>query len=105
MSPFTKEQSLMAMHFGVLRGRVNVFKREDDFDTPHLQIRVLDGHDQAWRVPVNVLSKDQSFLVFHRVDPLQGHPLLAELPQIAAGFTLLPPSSRSALTAMDYFRA
>lgn len=95
----------MAMHYGVLRGRVDVFKREDDFDTPHLQIRVLDGHDQAWRVPVNVLSKDQSFLVFHRVDPLQSHPLLAELPQVAAGFTPLPASSRSASTAMDYFRA
>jgi uncharacterized protein YukJ len=95
----------MAMSYGVLRGRVDVFMREDDFDTPHLQIRVLDEHNQAWRVPVNVLSKDQSFLVFHRVDPLQSHPLLAELPQIAAGFTPLPPSWRSASTAMDYFRA
>jgi uncharacterized protein YukJ len=95
----------MAMYYGVLRGRVDVFMREDDFDTPHLQIRVLDEHNQAWRVPVNVLSKDQSFLVFHRVDPLQSHPILAELPQIAAGFTPLAQSSRSASTAMDYFRA
>jgi uncharacterized protein YukJ len=95
----------MAIYYGVLRGRVDVFLREDDFDTPHLQIRVLDGYNQAWRVPVNVLSKDQSFLVFHRVDPLQSHPLLAELPQLAAGFTPLPQASRSALTALDYFRA
>jgi uncharacterized protein YukJ len=95
----------MAMPYGILRGRVDVFKREDDFDTPHLQIRVLDGHHQAWRVPVNVLSKDQSFLVFHRVDPLQSHPILAVLPQVASGFTSLPASSRSASTAMDYFRA
>jgi uncharacterized protein YukJ len=95
----------MAMSYGVLRGKVDVFKREDDFNTPHLQIRVLDGHHQAWRVPVNVLSKDQSFLVFHRVDPLQSHPILAELPHTAAGFTSLPASSRSASTAMDYFRA
>lgn len=95
----------MAMYYGMLRGRVDVFKREDDFDTPHLQIRVLDGHNQAWRVPVNVLSKDQSFLVFHRVDPLQSHPILAELPQIGARFTSLPPPSRSAVTAVDYFRA
>jgi uncharacterized protein YukJ len=95
----------MAIHYGVLRGRVDVFKREDDFDTPHLQIRVIDGHNQAWRVPVNVLSKDQSFLIFHREDPLQSHPILAGLPQIAAGFTPLPPSSRSASTAVDYFRA
>jgi uncharacterized protein YukJ len=95
----------MVMHYGVLRGKVNMFKREDDFDTPHLQIRVIDGHDQAWRVPVNVLSKDQSFLVFHRVDPLQSHPLLAGLPQTAAGFTPFSPASRSASTALDYFRA
>jgi uncharacterized protein YukJ len=100
-----REWSLMAMHYGVLRARVDVFKREDDFDTPHLQIRVIDGHNQAWRVPVNVLSKDQSFLIFHRVDPLQSHPILAGLPQIAAGFTPLPPPSRSASTAVDYFRA
>ena len=58
----------MAISYGVLRGRVDMFKREDNFDTPHLQIRVLDEHHQAWRVPVNVLSKDQSFLVFHPVD-------------------------------------
>jgi uncharacterized protein YukJ len=89
----------------MLRGRVDLFMREDDFNTPHLQIRVLDGDNLAWRVPVNVLSKDQSFLVFHRVDPLQSHPILAALPQLGAGFTPLPPPSRSASTAMDYFRA
>jgi uncharacterized protein YukJ len=51
------------------------------------------------------LSGDQSLVVFHRADPLQNHPLLAELPQLAAGFTLLPPASRTALSALDYFRA
>jgi uncharacterized protein YukJ len=94
----------MAIHYWVLRGKVDIFKREDDFDTPHLQIRVIDGHDQAWRVPVNVLSKDQSFLVFHRADPLQSHSILAGLPQLAFGFTALLPSSRTASTALDYFR-
>jgi uncharacterized protein YukJ len=93
------------LHYGVLRGRVDVFKREDDLSTPHLQIRVVDGHNQAWRVPVNVLSADQSRLVVHRADPLQNHPLLAALPQVAAGFTLLPPSARAAASALDYFRA
>jgi hypothetical protein len=44
------------IHYGILRGRVDVFKREDDFSTPHLQIRVVDGLNQAWRVPVNVLE-------------------------------------------------
>jgi uncharacterized protein YukJ len=95
----------MALHYGILRGRVDVFKREDDLDTPHLQIRMVDGHNQAWRVPVNVLSGDQSRVVFHRADPLQNHPILAALSQVAAGFTLLPPAARSASSALDYFRA
>ena len=95
----------MALQYGVLRGKVDVFKREDNDSSPHLQIRVVDGHGNAWRVPVNVLSGDQSFLIFHRADPLQSHPLLSGLSQVAAGFTLLPPSSRSATTALDYFRA
>jgi uncharacterized protein YukJ len=95
----------MALYYGVLRGRVDVFKREDDLSTPHLQIRVVDGHNQAWRVPVNVLSGDLSHVIFHRADPLQNHPLLDALPQVAAGFTLLPPALRSAASALDYFRA
>jgi hypothetical protein len=95
-------------HGAALRGfagRVDVFKREDDLSTPHLQIRVVDGHNQAWRVPVNVLSEDQSHVIFHRADPLQNHPLLEALPQVRAGFTLLPPALRSASSALDYFRA
>lgn len=95
----------MALAYGVLRGKIDIFKREDDLDTPHLQIKVIDGLNKAWRVPVNVLSGDQSFLIFHRIDPLQSHPLLANLPQVAAGFTLLPPNQRSASTAVDYLRA
>ncbi len=95
----------MALHYGILRGQVDIFKREDDLSTPHLQIRVVDGHNQAWRVAVNVLSGDQSRVVFHRADPLQNHPILAALPQVAAGYTLLSPAVRSASSALDYFRA
>lgn len=95
----------MALAYGVLRGKIDIFKREDDLDTPHLQIKVIDGQSKAWRVPVNVLSGDQSFLIFHRVDPLQSHPLLATLGQLATGFTLLPAPARSATTAVDYLRA
>jgi uncharacterized protein YukJ len=93
------------LQYGVLRGRVDVFKREDDFSTPHLQIRVVDGRNQAWRVPVNVLSVDQSRLIFHRADPFQHSPIIAALLQVAAGFTPLPPATRSASSALDYFRA
>ncbi len=95
----------MALHYGVLRGRVDVFKREDDLSTPHLQIRVVDGHQQPWRVATNVLSGDQSRVIFHRVDPLQSHPIESVLTEVSPGFTLLPPAGRSASTALDYFRA
>jgi uncharacterized protein YukJ len=98
-------EGTIVLQYGVLRGRVDVFKREDDLSTPHLQIRVVDGHDQAWRVPVNVLSADQSRLIFHRADPFQNNPIIAALPQVAAGFTPLPPAARSAASALDYFRA
>jgi uncharacterized protein YukJ len=89
----------------VLRGKVDRFKREDNPDTPHLQIRVVDGEHQAWRVAVNVLSADQSLLIFHRVEPLLSHPILASLPQTATGFSFIPPASRSAVTALDFLRA
>ncbi len=95
----------MAMHYGVLRGRVDRFAREDDFDSPHLQIRIVDGDGKAWRVPVNILSKDGSLLVFHRADPLLSNPVLAGLESLGAGFKMLPPASRSATTALDYLRS
>ena len=95
----------MALHYGVLRGRVDIFKREDDLSTPHLQIKIIDGRNQAWRIAVNVLSADQSHLVFHRVDPLQSHPALAGLAQLESGFTEISAPDRSAASALDYFRA
>jgi len=93
------------LYFGVLRGKADLFKREDDLNTPHLQIRVIDENNERWRIAVNVLSSDQSFLIFHRAEPLQSHPLLAELLKVKSGFTVLPEPARSALTSMDYLRA
>jgi uncharacterized protein YukJ len=95
----------MALHYGVLRGRVDIFKREDDLSTPHLQIKIVDGQNQAWRIAVNVLSGDQSRVVFHRVDPLQSHPVLAGLAQLASGFTAISAINRAARSTLDYFRA
>lgn len=95
----------MALQYGVLRGRVDVFEREDNLSSPHLQIKVIDGQNRAWRVPVNVLSGDGSQLIFHRADPLQNHPIVAALAAIPMGFTDLPSAARSASTALDYSRA
>lgn len=95
----------MSLEYGILAGKVDVFNREDDQDTPHLQIRVIDRNNQAWRVPVNVLSGDGSLLIFHRVDPLQGHPILASLSDLEPGFIPLPLNSRSVSRALDFFRS
>lgn len=95
----------MALQYGVLRGQVDIFKREDDDDAPHLQIKIIDGNGQSWRAAVNVLSGDHSLVIFHRADPLQNNPILDMLPQVAPGFTLLPPAVRSASTALDFFRS
>lgn len=93
------------MYYGVLRGKVDLFKREDDLNTPHLQIKIIDENNEKWRIAVNVLSSDQSFLIFHRAEPLQSHPLLAQISKVKSGFTLLPQSARSASTSLDYLRA
>ena len=44
------------MGYGVLRGSVDRWVREDGESTPHLQIRVLDEAGQPWRIAVNVQS-------------------------------------------------
>ncbi len=95
----------MSIFYGVLQGKVDRFKREDNDSTPHLQIKIIDNNNQAWRVPVNVLSADQSFLIFHRADPLQSHPILAGLSSLAPGFTALPANVHSASNALDYLRS
>jgi uncharacterized protein YukJ len=95
----------MFREYGVLQGKVDRFKREDDLDSPHLQIRVIDGNNAVWRVPVNVLSGDGSLLIFHRVDPLQSHPILAGLANLAPGFNQLAAAERSATRSLDFLRS
>ncbi|GAA0945083.1 DUF2278 family protein [Virgisporangium aurantiacum] len=93
----------MVSNYGVLRGSIDRWVREDgDGSSPHLQIRVLDGTGQPWRIAVNVQSSDASHVVYWLVDPLRGHPLLAGLPVLPTGFTAAPPSATS---TVDYVRA
>lgn len=101
----------MAVIYGVLRGNLDRWKREDpppgSKKSPHLQIRVLDGHGKPWRIPVNVRSEDKtkSLVIFHRADPLLSHPILSELASLAAGLTDLNHKPRSVANALDYSRA
>lgn len=101
----------MAVIYGVLRGRLDRWKREDPppgaRKSPHLQVRVLDGQNKAWRIPVNVRSGDpaKSLVIFHRADPLLSHPILDDLGAIPPGLTDLNSSPRTASNALDYSRA
>lgn len=95
----------MTIDYGVLRGRVDLFEREERGDTPHLQIRVVDAGGGPWRVPVSVASGDGSRAIFHRADPLLSHPIVEGLRGYGPGFTNIPPESRMASTALDFFRA
>jgi uncharacterized protein YukJ len=92
----------MAIIYGVLRGRPDRYKREDNASTPHLQIRVLDDSGQPWRIAVNVQSDTGSDVAFWVVDPLAGHLLLASLPALASGFSSVAGNPDHAL---DYVKA
>src|SRR5215471_10655214 len=92
----------MAIHYGVLRGRPDRFKREDGASTPHLQIRVLESGGQPWRIAVNVQSDQGSEVAFWVVDPLAGEPVLASLAARPQGFTALAPNAGQAL---DFVKA
>jgi len=88
--------------YGVLRGRVDRWVREDGETTPHLQIRVLDGAGQPWRIAVNVQSDTGSEVVYWLVDPLRDHPVPAGLAARPTGFSA---SAASPAEALDYVRA
>ncbi len=99
------------MIYGVLRGKLDRWKREDPSSgsskSPHLQIRLIDAQGKPWRIPVNVRSGDpaKSLVIFHRADPLLSHPILDNLGSIASGLTDLNNKPRSASNALDYSRA
>jgi uncharacterized protein YukJ len=92
----------MAILYGVLRGRPDRFKREDNASSPHLQIRVLEDSGQPWRIAVNVQSDSGSNVAFWVVDPLVSHPLLASLAGRPQGFTTAAPNASQAL---DFVKA
>jgi uncharacterized protein YukJ len=74
------------LDYGVLKGPVVEFGREDSGGSPHFQIVVL-ATDNRFRVPVNVKSSDGSEVLFSMVEPLKDHRLIAELARIPEGFT------------------
>ena len=101
----------MAVIYGVLRGKLDRWKREDpppgSKKSPHLQVRLIDGAGKPWRIPVNVRSGDpaKSLVIFHQADPLVSHPILDAIAAMPAGLTDLNHKPRSASNALDYSRA
>jgi len=101
----------VAVIYGVLRGKLDRWKREDPAPrsgkSPHLQIRLIDAQGKPWRIPVNVRSGDKtkSLVIFHRADPLLSHPILDGLALLPSGLTDLNTKPRSAANALDYSRA
>lgn len=91
----------MAGGYGVLRGNLDRWVREDGQATPHLQVRVLEASGQPWRVAVNVQSDTGSEVVYWLVDPLREHPVLTGLDGLPSGYSLAAASPHSAL---DYVR-
>jgi uncharacterized protein YukJ len=92
----------MAITYGVLRGRPDRYKREDNVSSPHLQVRILENGGQPWRIAMNVQSNTGSDVAFWVVDPLVGHPLLASLSVQPSGFRVAAPNVDHAL---DYVKA
>jgi len=92
----------LAILYGVLRGHVDRYTREDNASSPHLQIRVLEDDGQPWRIAVNVQSDTGSNVAFWVVDPLVGEPVLSSLPALASGFSAAAPNAGHAL---DYVKA
>jgi uncharacterized protein YukJ len=88
--------------YGVLRGRPDRWVREEGDATPHLQIRILDDGDAAWRIAVNVQSDTGSEVAFWLVDPLTAHPILASIAGTPSGFTA---AAHGPDHALDYVRA
>jgi len=88
--------------YGVLRGRMDRFTREDGASSPHLQVRLLEDGGQPWRIAVNVQSNTGSNVAFWVVDPLPDHPVLAPLASLPSGFSTV---TRNADHALDYVKA
>src|SRR4051812_6951973 len=80
----------MPLHgYGVLAGRVVDTRREGSADTPHYQIRLVDGTGTEYRAAVNVLSQQSPSELLYLVDDDFRHPLTDALPAPVSGWTEL----------------
>ena len=86
--------------YGVFKGNVVDFRREDNDPTPHFQLFV-EANTRRVRAPVNVRSRlAPSELVYHLSENFR-HPITARLHELPSGYTRLPEADRQGL---DYIR-
>ena len=88
-------------NYGVLVGRVVDSRAEGGADTPHFQVHVRAAAVD-YRIAVNVLSSESPSELLYLADEHFSHPLLAQLPALPDGVTVVPSAPGG--IALDYIR-
>jgi uncharacterized protein YukJ len=89
--------------YGVLRGKAIERRREGSADTPHFQIRVVDGDGVDFRIAVNVKSQSAPSDLLYLLEDDFRHPITTGLEALAPGWNSLPPSAPGDVN-LDYVR-
>ena len=88
---------------GVLRGWAVEQRCEGSVDTPHSQIRVVDGAEADFRIAVNVKWQLAPSDLLYLVDEDFRHPVISSLTELGPGWYDLPHEPGD--VSLDYVRA
>lgn len=88
-------------NYGVLKGRP-IARRLGESSNAHYQIHVVDDTTD-YRIAVNVKSQLSPSELEYLIDSHFQHPIIADLPDLPLGFTLLDPKPGG--IALDFIRA
>ena len=88
--------------YGVLRGKAIERRREGSSDTPHFQIRVVDGDGVEFRIAVNVKSQSAPSDLLYLLEDDFRHPITAGLEALPSGWHDLPTAPGD--VNLDYVR-
>ena len=88
--------------YGVLVGRAVECRREGGTDSPHYQVRIVDGAGTSYRIAVNVLSQESPSELLYLVDDDLRHPVTAAVAGLGPGWHPLP--SKPGGAALDFIR-
>jgi len=88
--------------YGVLRGKAIERRREGSSDTPHFQIRAVDGDGVDFRIAVNVKSQSAPSDLLYLLEDDFRHPITTGLEAVAPGWHALPSAPGD--VSLDYVR-